>query len=144
MEAIELFLVLVTAVLLSALLDRALPHVAAPLVQVAIGLAMALLLSMLPVIEADAELFMLLFIAPLLFYESKELDKVALWKDKGTVLCFSIGLVLVMMVLVGLALHCVFPDIPIALCFAVGGCFGSDRRRCCCGNCTFNKVSKTH
>ncbi len=30
MEIIELFLVLITAVLLSALLDRALPHVAAP------------------------------------------------------------------------------------------------------------------
>ena len=59
MEIIELFLVLVTAVLLSALLDRALPNVAAPLVQVATGLAMALVLSMSPVIEADIELFMI-------------------------------------------------------------------------------------
>ena len=124
MEIVELFLVLVTAVLLSALLDRALPHVAAPLVQVAIGLVMALALSVSPVIEADTELFMMLFIAPLLFYESKELDKAALWKDKGTVLCLAIGLVLVMMVLVGLALHFVFPDIPIALCFAVGAALG--------------------
>ena len=110
MEIMELFLVLVTAVLLSALLDKALPHVAAPLVQVAIGLVMALALSISPVIEADTELFMMLFIAPLLFYESKELDKAALWKDKGTVLCLSMGLVLVMMVLVGLALHFVFPN----------------------------------
>ena len=124
MEILELFLVLVTAVLLSALLDRALPHVAAPLVQVAIGLVMALALSVSPVIEADTELFMMLFIAPLLFYESKELDKAALWKDKGTVLCLAIGLVLVMMVLVGLALHLVFPNIPIALCFAVGAALG--------------------
>ncbi|MBR0403647.1 MAG: sodium:proton antiporter [Eggerthellaceae bacterium] len=124
MEIMELFLVLVTAVLLSALLDKALPHVAAPLVQVAIGLAMALALSISPVIEADTELFMMLFIAPLLFYESKELDKAALWKDKGTVLCLSIGLVLVMMVLVGMALHFVFPGIPIALCFAVGAALG--------------------
>ena len=124
MEIIELFLVLITAVLLSALLDRALPHVAAPLVQVAIGLVMALALSVSPVIEANTELFMMLFIAPLLFYESKELDKTALWKDKGTVLCLAIGLVLVMMVLVGFALHLVFPEIPIALCFAVGAALG--------------------
>ena len=120
MEILELFLVLIVAVLVSALLDRVLPHVAAPLVQIAIGLVMALALSVSPVIEADTELFMLLFIAPLLFYESKELDKPALWKDKGTVLSLSIGLVLVLMVLVGFALHFVFPDIPIALCFAVG------------------------
>ena len=120
----ELFLVLVIAVLVSALLDRALPHIAAPLVQVAIGLVMAIALSISPIIEADTELFMLLFIAPLLFYESKELDKAALWKDKGTVLCLSIGLVLVMMVLVGFALHFVFPGIPIALCFAVGAALG--------------------
>ena len=124
MEILELFLVLIVAVLVSALLDRVLPHVAAPLVQIAIGLVMALALSVSPVIEADTELFMLLFIAPLLFYESKELDKPALWKDKGTVLSLSIGLVLVLMVLVGFALHFVFPDIPIALCFAVGAALG--------------------
>ena len=124
MAILELFLVLVTAVLVSALLDRVLPHIAAPLVQIAIGLVMALALSVSPVIEANTELFMLLFIAPLLFYESKELDKAALWKDKGTILSLSIGLVLVLMVLVGLALHLVFPDIPIALCFAVGAALG--------------------
>ena len=124
MEILELFLVLIVAVLVSALLDKVLPHVAAPLVQVAIGLAMALALSVSPVIEADTELFLLLFIAPLLFYESKELDKAALWKDKGTVLSLSIGLVLVLMVLVGFALHFVFPAIPIALCFAVGAALG--------------------
>lgn len=39
-------------------------------------------------------------------------------------LCLSIGLVLVMMVLVGLALHLVLPDIPVALCFAVGAALG--------------------
>ena len=121
---LELFIVLVIAVLVSALLDRVLPHVAAPLVQIAMGLVMALALSVSPVIEADPELFMLLFIAPLLFYESKELDKAALWKDKGTVLSLSIGLVLVLMVLVGFALHLVFPSIPIALCFAVGAALG--------------------
>ena len=124
METMELFLVLVVAVLVSALLDKVFPHVAAPLVQIAIGLAMALALSISPVIEANPELFMLLFIAPLLFYESKELDKAALWKDKGVVLSLAIGLVLVLMVLVGLALHFVFPDIPIALCFAVGAALG--------------------
>ena len=124
MEVLELFLVLVTAVLVSALLDRVLPHIAAPLVQIAIGLVMALALSVSPIIEADTELFMLLFIAPLLFYESKELDKTALWKDKGTILSLSIGLVLVLMVLVGLVLHLVLPDIPIALCFAVGAALG--------------------
>lgn len=78
MEILELFLVLVMAVLVSALFDKVLPHIAAPLVQVAIGLVMALALSVSPVIEADTELFMMLFIAPLLFYESKELDKTAL------------------------------------------------------------------
>ncbi len=121
---LELFLILVIAVLVSALLDRVFPHIAAPLVQIAIGLVMALVLSVSPIIEADTELFMLLFIAPLLFYESKELDKTALWKDKGVVLSLSIGLVLALMVLVGLALHLVFPGIPIALCFAVGAALG--------------------
>ena len=124
MEVLELFLILIIAVLVSALVDRVMHHIAAPLVQIGIGLVMALALSISPVIEADPELFMLLFIAPLLFYESKELDKTALWKDKGTVLSLSIGLVLVLMVLVGFALHLVFPDIPIALCFAVGAALG--------------------
>ena len=120
----ELFLILVLAVLVSALLDRRLPSIAAPLVQVAIGLVMVLVLPISPIIETDPEFFMLLFIAPLLFYESKELDKAALWKDKGTIFSLSIGLVLVMMMFVGFALHFMLPDIPIGLCFAVGAALG--------------------
>ena len=124
MEIMELFLVLVVAVLVSALLDRRLPRVAGPLVQIAIGLLMALILPISPIIEADPEFFLLLFIAPILFYESRELDRAALWADKAPVLSLSIGLVLVMMVLVGVVLHLLLPTVPWGLCFAVGAALG--------------------
>ena len=124
MEILELFLILVIAVLISALIDRRLPRITAPLVQIAMGLIIALLLPISPVIEADPELFLLLFIAPLLFHESRELDKPALWSDKAPILSLAVGLVLAMMVLVGIVLHAMLPDIPLGLCFAVGAALG--------------------
>ena len=124
MEILELFLILIVAVLASALIDRRLPRVAAPIVQIVIGFIMALLLPISPVIEADPELFLLLFIAPLLFYESRELDKTALWNNKVPILSLAIGLVIVMMILVGIVLHLLLPEVPIALCFAVGAALG--------------------
>ena len=124
MEILELFLILVIAVLISALIDRRLPRITAPLVQIAMGLVIALLLPISPVIEADPELFLLLFIAPLLFHESRELDKPALWSDKAPILSLAVGLVLAMMVLVGIVLHAMLPDIPLGLCFAVGAALG--------------------
>ena len=95
MEAFELILLLMLAVLLSSILDQVLPRVSSPLIQIGLGIVIALL-AIAPIeVNIDPELFLVLFIAPLLFSDSLEADKKNLWDDKATILSFAIGLVVV-------------------------------------------------
>lgn len=120
MEAFELILLLLAAVLLSSVIDQIVPRISSPLVQIALGLVIALF-SVSPIeITIDPNLFLVLFIAPLLFYESKEMDKAALWKNRKPVLSLAIGLVVVSTLIIGFYLNWLSPSIPLAAAFALG------------------------
>lgn len=58
-------LVLLASVLVSSVVERFVPRVSLPLVQVALGLAIALLFGSTAIAQVDPELFLVLFIAPL-------------------------------------------------------------------------------
>ena len=124
MEAFELILLLMLAVLLSSILDQVLPRVSSPLIQIGLGIVIALL-AIAPIeVNIDPELFLVLFIAPLLFSDSLEADKKNLWDDKATILSFAIGLVVVITLCVGFVLHWLVPSIPLAAAFALGAALG--------------------
>lgn len=120
MELFQLVLLLLAAVLLSSVIDQVIPRINASLVQIALGLLIAVFL---PAVELtlDPNLFMVLFIAPLLFHESKELDKQALWENKRPVLSLALGLVVASTLIVGFYLNWLIPSIPLAAAFALGG-----------------------
>ena len=67
MELFELVLLLLGSVLVSSVFAGAISKVSLPLVQVAIGIVVAVLWQEPLVVEVDPELFLVLFIAPLLF-----------------------------------------------------------------------------
>ena len=71
METFELVLILLACVIVSAPVDQVLRRVALPLVQVGIGFAVALVLPEVAHVYVDPELFLALFIAPLLFNEAR-------------------------------------------------------------------------
>ena len=105
-------------VLLSNLVSQRLPKVSTPLVQVVIGVALA----MLPIsfeISLDPELFLVLFIAPLLFEDAKKADKPALWRLKRPILLLALGLVVATTLVVGFSVHWFAPSIPLAAAFAL-------------------------
>lgn len=79
MDAFTLILYVVGAVVLSSFLSRFIPRISTPLVQIALGALMAQL-PFFPEIALDPALFMVLFIAPLLYLEAHEIDKSALLK----------------------------------------------------------------
>ena len=124
MEAFELVLLLILAVLLSSIFDQVVPRISSPLIQIGIGIVIALV-SVSPIqVRVDPELFLVLFIAPLLFNDAREANKKILWDNKVPILWYAIGLVLIIALCVGFAVHAIVPSIPLAAAFALGAALG--------------------
>ena len=124
MELFELVLLLLGSVLVSSVFAGAIPKVSLPLVQIAIGAVVAVLWQEPLVVEVDPELFLVLFIAPLLFDEARHANKRALWREKGGIVSLAVGLVLATVLVVGFALNVLESSIPLAAAFALGAALG--------------------
>ena len=124
MAALELALVLLVVVLASVVLDQLIPHVSLPLIQISCGIAVAIFAQSQISITLNPDLFLVLFIAPLLFHEAREADKTSLWKNRRTMLSYAIGLVVAIVLAVGFAVNALIPSIPLAAAFALGAALG--------------------
>jgi len=114
----EYGLILLLAILISNIINRFIPVLSAPVIQVALGIIIALL----PIeftLELNPELFMIVFIAPLLFNDGMRADKKTLWKLKNPILLLAFGLVLLTVLAVGYLIHFLMPSIPLAAAFAL-------------------------
>ncbi len=124
METLTLVLLLAIAVLISAIADRVIPKVSLPLIQVAMGVIIAIAAHGTIVIELEPDLFLVLFIAPLLYIEAKGADKAILWRNRGPILSLAIGLVVVTMLIIGFTLNAILPSISLAAALALGAALG--------------------
>ncbi len=124
METITLALLLLAAVLLSSIIDQLVPRISLPLVQIVIGIIIAVGAGSAVHIELDPEIFLVLFIAPLLFDEAKNADKAKLWRDRKPILSLAIGLVVATTLIIGFSVHAIIPSIPLAAAFALGAALG--------------------
>ncbi|MEC0240110.1 Na+/H+ antiporter [Paenibacillus dokdonensis] len=118
MELFEYILLMLAAVSLSNLVNRFIPSVSVPIIQIVLGM----LITWLPLhyeLKLNPELFLLLFIAPLLFNDGKHADKGALWKLKKPILLLALGLVFVTVAVMGYFLNWLLPVIPLAASFAL-------------------------
>ena len=120
MATFELVLLLLAAVLISAVLDQFIPKVTLPLIQIAAGVIIALFAKDYIKITLDPNLFIVLFVAPLLYYDARALDKGALWHNKRPVLSLAIGLVFVTALAVGFLVNSIIPVIPLTAAVALG------------------------
>ena len=110
MELLEFSLLMLAAVLLSSVIDQLVPKVSSPLIQIGLGLLIALVMGTQISIAFDPNLFLVLFIAPLLYDEAKNLDKKALWENKRPVLSLAVGLVIASALIIGFAVHWLVPS----------------------------------
>ena len=123
MDVFDLILCIVAAVVVSSFLARFIPRVSTPLVQIALG-ALTTLLPSFPHVGLDPELFMVLFIAPLLYLEAREIDRRALLRNLPVSLSLAIGLAVATMAAVGFSLTAVWPAVPLAAALALGAALG--------------------
>ena len=123
LETFEFVLIVLTCVAASSVIDKFV-NVSIPVIQVIIGLLVALILPSVQEVHLESELFMLLFIAPLLFNETRETNIRALILNLNSILSLAIALVVVSVLSVGYALHLMVPSIPLAAAFALASALG--------------------
>lgn len=119
MHIFEYILIMLVAILASSFIGARFPKLPTPLVQIAAGVA----LTLLPLdfaVHLEPELFMVLFIAPLLFDDAKKMDKPSLWRYKTPILLLALGLVICTVLAIGFAVNLFTPSIPLAAAFALG------------------------
>lgn len=119
MDVLVLALLVLIAVLVSSVLSQFLPKISTPLVQIALGVVWYFT-PFLPNIQLNPELFMTLFIAPLFYMESRNMNRAVLARDVRLSLSLAVGLVMVSMFLSGFALHALWPAVTLVIAFAVG------------------------
>lgn len=124
MAALELALLLLVTVLVSSILDQLLPRIPLPLIQIALGVVIAFLAREQVTITLNPDLFLVLFVAPLLFHEARIADKVNLIRNRKSMLSYAIGLVVAIVLAVGFAVNFMVPSISLAAAFALGAALG--------------------
>lgn len=118
METVSIVLFLLLAVVVSGAVARMLPFsVPTPLVQIALGGAIGLSTSHR--VDLDPELFLFLFLPPLLFLDGWRIPKDELFKDASTVVELALGLVLMTVIGMGFLIHWMIPAMPLAVAFAL-------------------------
>lgn len=123
METFEFVLIVLTCAVASSVIDKFV-NVSIPVIQVVIGLLVALILPNVQEVHLESELFMLVFIAPLLFNETRETNIRALLLNLNSILSLAIALVVVSVLSVGYILHLLVPSIPLAAAFALASALG--------------------
>ncbi|WP_426206155.1 Na+/H+ antiporter [Pseudomonas sp. TWP3-1] len=117
MQTAYTVLILLMLVSVSRLVGRVIP-LPLPLVQIAAGALLAWPTLGLHV-ALDPELFLFLFLPPLLFSDGWRMPKRELWKLRGPILTLAVGLVLFTVVGAGYFIHWLLPTIPLPVAFAL-------------------------
>lgn len=118
MEFFLIILLLLAIIGLSNFINHFMPYIPAPLIQI----ALAVLLAGLPLgihVPMEPELFFILFIAPLLFHDGKNVSRHALWKLRKPILLLALGLVFLTVFVIGYLIHWLIPSIPLSAAFAL-------------------------
>ncbi|MCL2033126.1 MAG: Na+/H+ antiporter [Oscillospiraceae bacterium] len=121
MHAFEFILILLASVMLSSLINRFIPALSAPVVQIILGVFIALI----PFgafgfeFEFETELFFVLFIAPLIFYSGMMFDRKTMAELIKPILASAFLLVFISVITLGYFLHFLIPAIPLTVAFVL-------------------------
>ncbi|BAP86158.1 sodium:proton antiporter [Paucilactobacillus hokkaidonensis JCM 18461] len=117
MPILEAVIFLVVLVLVSNIFGHYIKKVPVSLIQIGLGLLVALLFDV--EIPLETNWFLLLFIAPLLFNDGRNFPRRELWKLRGPIFANAILLVFVTTILGGYLIYLFVPRIPLLVAFAL-------------------------
>lgn len=117
MLIVEAVILLVVLVLISNVISHYLTFIPVSLIQIALGLVIALFWEMK--IPLDTDWFLLLFIAPLLFNDGRRFPKRELWQLRGPIFANSILLVFLTTIVGGYLIYLMIPRLSLTVSFAL-------------------------
>jgi Na+/H+ antiporter len=118
MEIFLIILIMLAVVGLSNILNHILPFIPVPLIQITLGVLMAVLPRGFN-IPLEPELFFVVFIAPILFNDGRRVSRKALWNLRRQILLLALGLVFLTVLVIGYLTHWLVPTIPLSAAFAL-------------------------
>jgi NhaP-type Na+/H+ or K+/H+ antiporter len=118
MEFFLIVLLLLATIGLSNFVNHFMPFIPVPLIQIALGVSLAAIPLGIH-IQLEPDLFFVLFIAPLLFNDGRNVSRAALWKLRKQILLLALGLVFVTVFVMGYIIHWLIPSIPLPAAFAL-------------------------
>jgi CPA1 family monovalent cation:H+ antiporter len=134
MDIVVVIILATVVIVLSSIIGNFFTRIPVPLIQIVLGTAFALLLiAIYPEAEEwlmssdfilSPELFLALFIAPLLYREAEEADAVLLLQVRKEVVFMAFALVFITVFAIGGTFHLFADTVPLAACFALGAILG--------------------
>lgn len=118
MQLFEYILILLVAILISNFINRYVSSLSVPIIQIVLGVCIAFFYSDFQ-LELNPELFLMMFIAPILFNDSVRADKKSLWAKKKPIFLLAFGLVFIAVIAIGYFANWLIPAIPLAAAFAL-------------------------
>ncbi|GAB5052626.1 cation:proton antiporter [Pediococcus ethanolidurans] len=119
MEIVILVLVLVIAVLVSNIIASKFTQVPLAFIEIAVGLLVAFIVPYYRHYTMNPDLFMLVVLAPLMFYEGLNTNMRVLRRSFSTTLSLAVGLALVTVSIVGVTAHLTLTELALPLAFAL-------------------------
>lgn len=119
MELFIAILILLALIGVSNVINRTIPFAPVPLIQIALGIAVAVIPSDMHALHLEPELFFLLFIAPLLYNDGKHTPRSELWRLRAPILLLAVGLVFATVFVVGPIIHKLIPSIPLPVAYGL-------------------------
>ncbi|MBC9178019.1 Na+/H+ antiporter [Pseudoroseomonas ludipueritiae] len=118
MDVVEMVLALLLAVVVSGFVDRLSPiPLPLPLLQISLGALLSYAGGFQ--VELHPDVFFLLFLPPLLFLDGWRIPKRGLFRDGWTIAELALGLVLFTVLGIGLFIHWMIAEMPLAVAFAL-------------------------
>ncbi|WP_397536327.1 Na+/H+ antiporter [Rummeliibacillus pycnus] len=118
MDLLMIVLLLIGCLLFSNIISHYIPSIPTALIQIALGIIIALVFSDVS-LELETEWFLLLFVAPLLYNDGRNFPRDELWNMRMPILGNAIVLVLITTLAGGYFIHWLIPSIPLAAAFAL-------------------------
>ena len=117
MPIVEAVILLIVLVLLSNIISHYLTFIPVSLIQIALGLIVALIWQFQ--IQLETDWFLLLFIAPLLYNDGRRFPRRELWRLRGPIFANAIWLVFLTTILGGYLIYLLIPKMPLTVAFAL-------------------------
>ena len=106
-------IIMLMAVLASNIINKFIPQIAAPIIQIILGILLALFSGSFQ-FRIESELLFAVFVAPLVYYSGRMINRKVMWKIRKEIANMAILLVVVSCVIVGILLHLFIPAVTIA------------------------------